>query len=232
MIAITAEAWTALGTWATAAVALVAGAAALRQVREMRRTREHENRPYPVVFMELNDSDKYVVELVVKNFGRTCAYDVTVKFDPPLVRTAGSDRSEPVGTFDRLPVLVPNQPWRTFWDQTFDYVESDLPEHFTAVVSFRGESHRRGAENFTLSYRLDWSIFSGNRFFRPDTIADGAKALKKISNTLEKAQESGRDGLNVWVRDGSAKDEEERQRYEEWAEEHQKRQKADQGTSS
>lgn len=110
----TAETWIAIGTLTTAAVALAAGVAAFWQVREMRRTREHESRPYPVVFMELNDSNRHVVELVVKNFGRTCAYDVAIEFDPPLVRTAGSGRSEPVGTFDRLPVLVPTNPGGRF----------------------------------------------------------------------------------------------------------------------
>ena len=228
----TAETWIAIGTLTTAAVALAAGVAAFWQVREMRRTREHESRPYPVVFMELNDSNRHVVELVVKNFGRTCAYDVDIEFDPPLVRTAGSGRSEPVGTFDRLPVLVPDQPWRTFWDQTFDYVESGLPDHFTAVVSFRDERRRSRAEYLTLTYNLDWSIFADTRFFRPDTIADGAKALKKISETLEKAQESDSDGLNVWVRDGVARDEEDRQRREEWAEEYARQQQADKGTSA
>ena len=227
-----AETWIAVGTMTTAAVALGAVTVAFWQVREMRRTRELESRPYPVAFMELNDSNWHVVELVVKNFGQTCAYDVSIEFDPPLVRTAGTGKSEPVGTFDRLPVLVPNQPWKTFWDQTFDYVNSDLPEHFTAVISYRGESRRRRAKVLTLTYSLDWSIFSGTRFFRADTIADGAKALKKISTTLRKAQESGSDGLYVWVRDGVARDEEERQRREEWAEEYAKRQQADKGTSA
>ena len=83
-----------------------------------------------------------------------------------------------------------------------------------------------------MTYTRDWSIIADTRFCRPDTIADGAKALKKISETLEKAQESDSDGLNVWVRDGVARDEEDRQRREEWAEEYARRQQADKATSA
>src|SRR5271166_428445 len=92
------EVWSALGTWFTAAVAiatvLVAGRYAKQQVEkaqdqvdEARRTRELQAQPNVVLYSEPNPSVWQILEVVVKNFGTTPAYDIKISITPQLQAT-------------------------------------------------------------------------------------------------------------------------------------------------
>ncbi|MCX2714223.1 hypothetical protein [Mycolicibacterium sp. J2] len=114
------EGWSALGTWATAAIAFGAAAFALFQVREARRTREELAQPNVALYAELNHTDWQVIEIVVKNFGSTPAYHITFDFQHrPLKRcpTMGGDVVD-VYFPDEIPYLAPGQEWRTVWDDS------------------------------------------------------------------------------------------------------------------
>lgn len=196
-----AEAWAAIGTWGAVLVAAAAGTIALFHLRELRRTREEESRPYVVVYMEPTDATPQIIDLVIKNFGKTAAYDVHVRFDPPLRRSVQGQQAEDVWVFDQLPVLVPGQEWRTMWDFGPSRAQSDLPERYEASVTYR--SSRRPLP--PLKYVLDWSAYMGRRWVTTYNLHDAAKALREIQRTLGRWQE-GVNGLAVWVRDGDARD--------------------------
>ncbi|MFV1364100.1 hypothetical protein AAHH97_11750, partial [Mycolicibacterium elephantis] len=68
-------------------VALGAAVFAWFQVREARRTREERAQPNVVIYTELNPSVKQFIEIVVRNFGVTPAYNVKIAIDPPLKAT-------------------------------------------------------------------------------------------------------------------------------------------------
>jgi hypothetical protein len=73
-----------------------------------------------VIYTELNPSVKQFIEIVVKNFGSTPAYDVRVMIDPPLKATPnllskGELADVPIPEF---PILAPSQEWRTGWDNS------------------------------------------------------------------------------------------------------------------
>lgn len=206
----TAETWIAVGTCATTAIAFLAGLAAVLQVREMAKTREAEARPYPAVFMEPHSDNPQLVDLVVKNFGRTSAHDIKVQFDPPLERSENDGATGPVETFDVLPVLVPSQEWRTLWDVGMMRMKVDLPKRYDVAVSFSTE----GGETRTLSYVLDWSVYLGLRYRNRKTIHHAAEALQNISQSLENAMEPASGGLRVWNRDGEAKDDAKNEAWE------------------
>ena len=109
-----------MGAWATAAVALGAAVIGLNQLREVRRTREEQAQPNVVLYTELNHAVKQFLEIVLKNFGTTPAYDVTVSITPPLKATpnllTGSALADvPIPDF---PILAPGQEWRTGWDHS------------------------------------------------------------------------------------------------------------------
>ncbi len=184
MTAWTAETWIAIGTLTTAVVALAAGVAAFWQVREMRRTREDEARPYPAVFMESHRDNPQLVDLVVKNFGSTSAYSITVEFEPPLRRSDGEGGSDVAGTFEELPVLVPNQDWRTLWDIGKDRLPLDLPLRHEAVLRFKNER----LEEFVLDFVLDWSVYHSRIYVDRKSIHHGAEALQQISKTLKRTK--------------------------------------------
>jgi hypothetical protein len=66
-----ADAWAALGTWATVLAAAVAAFFALRQVREARLTRERQTQPNVVAFTRPNAKVWQFLDLVVANYGLT-----------------------------------------------------------------------------------------------------------------------------------------------------------------
>jgi hypothetical protein len=117
----TAEGWAALAQWVTAGVALAAAIFALRQVQEARRTRERQAQPNVVVFADLNADDWHWLDVIVKNFGQTPAYNVRLRFDPwptvtPWIHPVSHNRITRLLIPD-LPVLVPGQEWRTLWQE-------------------------------------------------------------------------------------------------------------------
>lgn len=121
------EVWSAIGTWATVVIAIVAGVYAKRQVDIAKATREEIAQPNVALYAELNKTDWQVIELVVKNFGNTPAYNITFDFkENPLKRTPiTSERGINFGG-DVVPMyfpseisyLAPGQDWRTVWDHS------------------------------------------------------------------------------------------------------------------
>jgi hypothetical protein len=112
------EGWSALAAWATVLIALGAAVFAWFQVREARRTREEQAQPNVVVYSELNPSVKQFIEIVVKNFGVTPAYNVKITVDPPLKAAPNSASGEQLADvpIPEFLILAPAQEWRTGWD--------------------------------------------------------------------------------------------------------------------
>jgi hypothetical protein len=194
----------------TAFVAAIVGFIALLQVREARRLREEQAQPYVVVYMEPSAAAPQIIDIVVRNFGATVAHNVQIEVTPPLRRTVPSGEEE-VWLFDRLPVLVPGQEWRTLWDFAPSRASSDLPDRYEAVVSYEDS---RGKRLPPLRYVLDWGTHSGRQMVVTYTLHDAAKALREINSKMSRWQERADGGLSVWVRDGDARDKQLRDAWE------------------
>ena len=167
-----AEVWAAIAQWVTAGIALAAAVFALNQVQEARRTRERQAQPNVVAFADLNPVDEGWLDVIVKNFGQTSAYNVRVHFDPwptvmPFVHPLSGDTVTRLWVPRDMPVLAPGQEWRTAWDsgeararadfdrETFEQArglihpsfEASLPEdvglRFEGHVVFEDSEHRR-----------------------------------------------------------------------------------------
>ena len=204
---IDANQWAAAAAWLTALVAVVAGIVAVVQLGEARRLRFERAAPYVVVCLEPSGAAEYVLDVVIRNLGATVATDVRVTVEPPMQRAAGGKAPEPVEFPDCIPVLVPGQEYRTFWDTGIARHDSGLPDRHDAVVQFKDS---RG-KNTALSFVLDWSPLWSRSVVTEYKMHDAAKALREINATLKAAKEGGGKGLAVVVRDGDARDERTRQ---------------------
>lgn len=69
----TAEQWSALGAWATVAVALGASIIGLSQLKESRRLRIDQAQAYVVAYMDQSPASPRLIEIVFRNFGMTAA---------------------------------------------------------------------------------------------------------------------------------------------------------------
>ena len=197
-------AWSALAAWTGVLIAGLVGLIALKQVKEARRLREEQARPYVVAYMEATRAPEFV-ELVVRNFGKTIAHDIRMTADPPLMRSGhGGKPPEEVVTFEVLSVLVPGQEWRTHWDYSTDRRETELPDVYRIRVDY-SDSHGKAMPSLTST--LDWRPYKGRIWLVSYGLHEAADALRKMAKTFTKWQESPA-GLAVFVRDGDAKDQE------------------------
>src|SRR6202008_548373 len=133
--------------WA-AWVAIALGVAALvfanRQINRNRRLAADQTRPHVAMLMEPHPADWHVIELVVRNFGQTAAYDIGFSFlNPPTVAeyesaTDGYAEVIELGLPRELPVLAPGQEWRMVWDSALDRAEigSGIESRFTGTLSY------------------------------------------------------------------------------------------------
>lgn len=206
------DAWAAGAGWTTAVIAFVASIAAFRQVREARTLREEQAQPYVVAFMEASQTSQHIIELVVRNFGTTMARNVRMECNPPLQRSSSDGgNSEEVKVFDVLPVLVPGQEWRIFWDNGITRKDADLPDKYEITIRYE-DSHRK--EMLPTQAILDWGFYRSRMWVETFGQHHAAKALREISTSIKKSTESG-GGLSVFVRDGEAKDKHRRARAAE-----------------
>jgi len=210
--------WTALAACVTAGVALVAAVIGGRQLAEARTLREEQAQPYVVVFPDEAGGDPRHIDLVVKNFGKTAATDVRMKFSSELHSAALQDHS-PVKIPAVIPTLVPGQEWRTFWDFCPARAKApDLPSIYSATVDFK-DSH--GERSFTATFEINWDALQARGFTTAHTTTDTARALREIKDLLRKWNEST-GALSVIVRDGDKQDQRNRDEWEYHQAEHER----------
>lgn len=197
------DAWAAGAGWTTTAIAFVASIAAFWQVREARKLREAQAQPYVVAYMEQSQADMQFIDLVIKNFGTTAARDVRIYSEPVIRRSTGQGtETEDVGLFKVLPILVPQQEWRTFWDSGLTRKNTDLPDEHMVTVEYKDY---RGRKMEPTQAVLDWSIYKNCQWLMIYGPHHSAKALREIRNIVKNWSETG-GGLRVYARDGDRKD--------------------------
>ena len=165
--------WLASAVWALLVLGVVALIFANQQIRRNRRLATEETRPHVGMFMEPHASDWHVIELVVRNFGKTCAYDVQFTFPhPPTVAeyenaTDGYADVVELQLPHQLPALAPSQEWRTVWDSALDRAElgEGIESRFPGTVTYydrvdtpRGwKFWQRRRRPFETKVVLDWA---------------------------------------------------------------------------
>lgn len=162
-----AETWLTVGVWALVGVVLIALIYSRIQIKRSRDIGAQTTRPYVTVYMEPHAADWHVIELVVRNFGQTAAYDIQLSWvNPPTVADYENEHDGKVEISElqlpsHLPILAPGQDWRTVWDSALEryQLEGPVESAFEGVVKYydnpRGRGHKRRAYESVIS--LDWA---------------------------------------------------------------------------
>ncbi|MDT5185097.1 MAG: hypothetical protein QOI29_3255 [Mycobacterium sp.] len=167
---ISAGAWTALAAWLAVAAGIAALVYAWRQYQRAREQTAEALQPNVAMFMEPSATDWHLVELVVKNFGRTPAYGIRFDFaNPPTVgkyESAYEDRYIDITQLNlpaEIPYLAPSQEWRIVWDSALDRKElgEAIASRFDGAVTYYAEPKTGGRGKQTKQFRstavLDWA---------------------------------------------------------------------------
>jgi len=171
-VGMSASAWTALAAWLAVLVGIVAVVYAWRQYQRAQDRTAELLQPNVAMFMEPSATDWHLVELVVKNFGRTPAYGIRFEFaDPPTVGRYESASYDdryvditPLNLPAEISYLAPSQEWRIVWDSALDRRElgETIASRFDGAVTYydRPRTGRQGKQTrnqFRSTAVLDWA---------------------------------------------------------------------------
>lgn len=177
-----AAAWAAFGVWAQALIIAVSAVFVLGQVREARRLREEQSRPFVVASITVEQTS--LLMITVENIGTSPAFDV--ELDPvPTPDLLHGEKA--LGMLRRTtPVLPPGHRIRTYWNNGFTILDDDYehPQAFRMAVTYHngrgGDEHRVwGPEH----YVLDALSFAG-RAGDLKGLHEAAKALETVATTM------------------------------------------------
>jgi hypothetical protein len=165
-------AWTALAAWLAVVVGIAALVYAWRQYQRAQQQTEELTQPNVAMFMEPSATDWHLIELVVKNFGRTPAFGIRFEFaNPPTVGKYESAAYEdryvditPLNLPAEIPYLAPSQEWRIVWDSALDRRElgEAIASRFDGAVTYYDQpKNSRGPKQSRRQFRstavLDWA---------------------------------------------------------------------------
>lgn len=167
---------------------------ARRQVTAANDVREATERPFVVI--ELGWTVIPILELVVTNYGKSLAREVTFEFAPPLSSHVVDD-IDTLELFTRgIPSLAPGASMRTIFDSMIDRKPEQHPDVIDVTLRYRGEGDRTYAEPI----RLDLGILRRMEYVHRRDIHDVHDELKKVRETFERWTASNRLGKGVLIR--------------------------------
>lgn len=197
--------WTAIYTFLTAGLLVVAVAAAWyakrqweaskEQIQHSRRAQLEASRPYVIVTVEPSGASPALFDLVVRNIGRRPALKVTVHLDPPPRRS--SEKLDEYAIADMkmlkepIAMIAPDQELRTFYDSHPRRRGSDrLPTFHNVSLQYEDSS----GHNYVESSVIDLDAMRGSTYVTVKTVHDIGKSLDEITKVLKNSSLLGRSG--------------------------------------
>lgn len=170
-----------LAEWGLLIVASATALFAVVQLRDSRELRFQQARPY--VAAGIRRVDHGIVELYVKNFGKTAAHNVRFDSDPKLESVTDAEAFK---VFDTLPTLVPSEEWSTIWEiHAYERAkDGSFSNRYDVTISYTvndGRSKRSLVDKFV----LDWEPHLATTYLTEHSIHDVAAALKKIEGYMQ-----------------------------------------------
>ena len=160
-----------VAAWLAVVVGIAALLYAWRQYQRARLQTEELMQPNVAMYMEPSATDWHLIELVVKNFGRTPAYGIRFEFaNAPTVGKYESAAYEdryvditPLNLPAEIPYLAPTQEWRIVWDSALDRRElgEAIASRFDGALTYYAkpttDGRKRGGIQFRSTAVLDWA---------------------------------------------------------------------------
>ncbi len=180
----------AIATMVSATAAWAAVFVVGRQVREMRRLREEQARPFVVVRLKLGR----LVSIVVENVGPAQARDVRFSFAPPLTSTSTSSGGpypavRALALQEGLESLAPGDAFEFVLDASADrFKRSDLPMRIEASATYHQTLDGK-LRRYTDTYVLDLQSL-GFATLPTNPLDETRKELAKIAGQMKGLNEA------------------------------------------
>lgn len=188
---------TAVATAVSAAVLLAAVIIAVLQVKEARRLRHAQIRPFVVLDLDAQ-SEAPLIYLTISNLGNVMARDVRFQFAPRLSSTFDDGRLPDVADLSILtkgiPTLPPGKKISFLFDSAMARykAKADHADRYDVRVKYVGESGQSYADTMALDLEPYWNLSHVER----RKVHDLHERLKEIRDVMKKWTASF-DGLLV-----------------------------------
>lgn len=179
---------------------VVAAIVAGQQVREAKRLREEQSRPFVVIDFEV---EGVLVFLSISNVGPSLARNVGFHIEPPMATAVDTQVADMKLLHEGISALAPGKVIRTFFDSGIQRKSANLPDSYRVVCRYTDQAgRRRFEEETTLDLGIYWGLSTIDRkglhdiHQRLEQIRDVLKrwttssgALRRVSPTEERAEQ-------------------------------------------
>lgn len=180
----------AIGTDATAIVAIGAAVVAYWAVKESRKLREDQARPFVVMTLEPSGASRHFLDLVVRNHGKTVAHDVQFSFDEPLRSTndsTGYALADVKFLHDGIATLAPGAEYRVMFDSIPARHDANrrgaaLPDSYNVTVHY---TNRNGEALHPEKYVLDSALSRSAPYAQEYKLHDLVSEVIRLRETCE-----------------------------------------------
>lgn len=152
-----------------------------KSVEEARRSREEENRPYVIVFFEHKPNG--VINLVVKNTGKTLANNISFEFDTPLIYPKSHPLKDSNLIKDGIPSMPPQYEIKAMVEMmnSLEKDSEDKYPKFTVTVKYSSSIGRHKYEDkFVLDPNIQSMLLMIKELEMHDLVKSVDKLVKKV----------------------------------------------------
>ncbi|WP_336671487.1 cell envelope integrity protein TolA [Tsukamurella sp. USMM236] len=164
-----------------------AEAARQQQADDAKKLRELQARPNVVMFARPVEGNWQFLDIVIKNFGTTPAFDIRIELDstPESAPDSPGEPIRPVAIPDFIPILAPGQEWRGLWDFAPHHIDAQgIKNVHEGTVRYTDISR---SVHYETPVSLDFLMLNGAEFVSMNTIHDVAKTLEKRMKATNEA---------------------------------------------
>lgn len=188
-------------TWQMASATKESAKISEMTLHEMKETRDEEYAPYVVIYF---DYSKQVMELVIKNIGKTIAKNVRLQFDPNLINSQEEKFDSLIN--EKIDSIPPGYEIRSFFDLSHSYFQKkSSPLKYTVKIIYFGNKPEK---EILSSYILDLTHLESLLFLESKGMDELVKAVEQsasIQKNIEKSINNINSRMNngLWVKNPS-----------------------------
>lgn len=146
-------------------------------IQENRIVLDEETAPYIIAFFDVHE---HMVDLVLKNIGKSVAMDINISIDPDISKITDADLSTILNK--GIKMLVPNQEYRTFLTPTVQMYEKNDKLIFKICLSYKGGFLNKERK---YEYTTNLDIYRKRRFTFKKTFDDLVSKIDEIKRAIE-----------------------------------------------
>ncbi|MDQ3386919.1 MAG: hypothetical protein M3475_04850 [Actinomycetota bacterium] len=160
------------------------------QVMEQREARRAQDSPQ--ILVDVNYSQRTMINIVVRNIGRGAAKDINFAFSSPIESSGGQVVSELPYFKDGIAFLAPNQEIASVWD-TYESAVSVLKEKgIKNGITVRANYKDLRGKTYSTEWTINPLLLEGSGYADLKEFEDLVRAVEKMSIDLREIKHSMR----------------------------------------